>query len=86
MTIIRRDLTPRDVLVNILYCGICHSDYHHIKNDWCDSKYPMVLGHEIICTVANTGNLVTKIQLRDTVSIANMIDSCRICKMCTSGH
>jgi uncharacterized zinc-type alcohol dehydrogenase-like protein len=84
----RRDLGPSDILIDILYCGICHSDIHQAKNEWADSMpatYPMVPGHEIVGRVAAVGDAVTKFNVGDTAGIGCFIDSCRECPPCTQG-
>ena len=86
MELIRRELTPLDVLVKILYCGICHSDKHHLDNDWDDSKYPMVPGHEIIGRVLAIGSDVTTLVIGDEVAIGNLTDSCKYCLRCDQGE
>ncbi len=78
----RRDLRPHDVQVDILFCGVCHSDLHQVRNEWKDSIYPMVPGHEIIGKVVATGNAVTKFKAGDTAAVGVMIDSCRTCNNC----
>jgi uncharacterized zinc-type alcohol dehydrogenase-like protein len=78
----RRDLTSYDIHVAILYCGICHSDKHHVYNDWGDSIYPLVPGHEIIGVVEEIGTNVTEFQIGDYVAVGNMTDSCMHCKNC----
>lgn len=76
INIVRRALRANDVEVEIMYCGVCHSDYHHIKNDWNDSRYPMVPGHEIIGRIINIGNSARSFEIGDIVAIGNMTDSC----------
>jgi D-arabinose 1-dehydrogenase-like Zn-dependent alcohol dehydrogenase len=78
----RRDLTDFDVQVKILYSGMCHSDKHHVYNDWSDSNFPLVPGHEIIGKVEAIGDKVTQFNIGDAVAIGNMTDSCRICANC----
>jgi alcohol dehydrogenase (NADP+) len=78
----RRIPRPHDVLVDILYCGVCHSDLHFIRNDWGMSVYPLVPGHEIVGRVAAIGNHVTKFKEGDLVGIGCMVDSCRECDNC----
>lgn len=80
----RRDLREYDVLVDILYCGVCHSDLHQARDEWGESIYPMVPGHEIVGKVVKTGSHVKKFKSGDTAGVGVMIDSCRICKPCTS--
>jgi len=84
----RREVGPKDVLVEIAYCGICHSDIHQAKNEWPDlmpAMYPMVPGHEIIGRVAQVGDHVTKFKVGDTAGIGCFIDSCRECEPCKTG-
>ena len=78
----RRELRPNDVQVEILYCGVCHSDIHQVRNEWGDSIYPMVPGHEIAGRVKNIGRNVTKFKVGDIAAVGVMIDSCRKCKNC----
>lgn len=81
----RRDLTEYDVLVKILYCGVCHSDKHHIYNDWGDSHFPLIPGHEIIGIVEDVGIKVSKVVIGDRAAIGNMVDSCMHCAKCQKG-
>jgi len=80
----RRELKEYDVLVDILYCGVCHSDLHKVRNEWGSSMYPMVPGHEIVGKVLKTGSAVSKFKEGDLVGVGVMIDSCRQCKPCES--
>ncbi|HEX7847562.1 MAG TPA: NAD(P)-dependent alcohol dehydrogenase [Chitinophagaceae bacterium] len=80
----RRTPRPHDVLVDILYCGVCHSDLHFIRNDWGMSLYPLVPGHEIVGRVKEVGNHVKKYKAGDLVGIGCMVDSCRECDNCKS--
>uniref|UniRef100_A0A5B7CC31 Putative mannitol dehydrogenase isoform X2 n=1 Tax=Davidia involucrata TaxID=16924 RepID=A0A5B7CC31_DAVIN len=80
----RRDTGETDVRFKVLYCGICHSDLHHVKNDWGASKYPMVPGHEIVGEVTEVGSKVTKFKVGDKVGVGCMVGSCRSCTECTS--
>lgn len=82
----RRDLRPNDVAIEILYCGICHSDLHQVKNDWGFSQYPMVPGHEIVGKVIEIGPNVTKYKVGDNVAIGCMVDSCHKCDQCQKGE
>jgi uncharacterized zinc-type alcohol dehydrogenase-like protein len=82
MTISRRDVGLLDVKVDILYCGICHSDVHRATNDWNDAKYPLVPGHEIIGRVGQVGAGVKKFKTGDLVGVGCMVDSCRACLPC----
>ena len=65
----RREVLPNDVKIDILYCGVCHSDIHQVRNDWGNSKYPVVPGHEIIGRVIETGNEVSKFKEGDLVGV-----------------
>src|SRR4051812_21070799 len=74
-----------EVLIDILYCGVCHSDLHQVKNDWGNSVYPCIPGHEIIGRVIQTGSSVTKHKQGDIVGVGCMIDSCGHCHSCIEG-
>ncbi len=78
----RRDLRDNDVKIEILYCGVCHSDLHAVRNDWGGSKYPLVPGHEIVGKVMSVGSDVTKYKQGDTVAVGCMVDSCKSCDQC----
>lgn len=78
----RRDVGDNDVAIDILYCGICHSDLHQINNDWGGSQYPMVPGHEIIGRVKSVGKNVKRHAIGDLVGVGCMVDSCRHCSSC----
>ncbi len=78
----RRDVGTHDVQIEILYCGVCHSDLHQAKDEWGGSIYPMVPGHEIVGKVTSVGNGVTKFKVGDTAGVGVMVDSCRTCKNC----
>ncbi|MDB5279159.1 MAG: NAD(P)-dependent alcohol dehydrogenase [Ferruginibacter sp.] len=78
----RRDLREQDVLIEILFSGVCHSDLHQARNEWGGSMYPMVPGHEIVGKVIGVGSGVTKFTAGQTAGIGVMIDSCRECKPC----
>lgn len=78
----RRSVGTKDVQIEILYCGVCHSDLHQTKDEWGGSIYPMVPGHEIVGKVIAVGREVTKFKVGDTVGIGVMVDSCRTCKNC----
>jgi len=82
----RRQPGPRDVLIDILYCGVCHSDIHQVRDEWGGSIYPMVPGHEIIGTVVQVGSEVTKWRLGETVGVGCFVDSCRECEACQAGE
>jgi uncharacterized zinc-type alcohol dehydrogenase-like protein len=81
----RRDPRPDDVTIEILYCGVCHSDLHQARNDWGGSIYPMVPGHEIIGRVASVGTDVKRFKPGDHVGVGCMVDSCRKCSACEQG-
>jgi alcohol dehydrogenase (NADP+) len=81
----RRDPRPDDVVVEILYCGVCHSDLHQVRNDWGGSTYPLVPGHEIIGRVISVGPDVTRFRQGDSVGVGCMVDSCQHCAACESG-
>ncbi|MEP7375687.1 MAG: NAD(P)-dependent alcohol dehydrogenase [Chitinophagaceae bacterium] len=78
----RRELRPHDVLVEILFSGVCHSDLHQARDEWGESIYPMVPGHEIVGKVLKLGSHVTKFKAGDTAGVGVMVDSCRVCKPC----
>jgi len=81
----RRDPGPHDVLIEILYCGICHTDIHQVRDEWGGSKYPMVPGHEIIGRVARVGSAVKRFKSGDTAGVGCIVDSCRRCPSCKNG-
>jgi uncharacterized zinc-type alcohol dehydrogenase-like protein len=81
----RRDLLPDDVHINILYCGICHSDLHIARNEWHSTTYPVVPGHEIVGEVINVGDQVTKFKKGDLVGVGCMVNSCGKCNSCQDG-
>jgi len=81
----RRDPRPDDVSIDILYCGVCHTDIHQTRNGWGYSTYPMVPGHEIVGRVANVGGDVTDFKPGDMVGVGTMVDSCRHCASCLAG-
>jgi uncharacterized zinc-type alcohol dehydrogenase-like protein len=78
----RRALRDHDVLIDILFCGVCHSDLHQARDEWGESIYPMVPGHEIVGKVAGIGARVTKFKVGDRAAVGVMIDSCRVCDPC----
>ena len=81
----RRDLRPEDVAIDILYCGICHSDIHSARNEWGGTHYPLVPGHEIIGRVNAVGSKVSQYKTGDLVGVGCLVDSCRICQSCNEG-
>lgn len=82
----RRDLLPDDVHIDILYCGICHSDIHIARNEWGSARYPVVPGHEIVGRVRAVGTQVTRFRCGDIVGVGCLVDACRQCPSCHSGH
>jgi alcohol dehydrogenase (NADP+) len=84
-TIERRDVGPKDVLIEIKYAGICHSDIHTVRGDWGAIAYPQVVGHEIVGVVAEVGSEVTLHQVGDRVGVGCMVNSCRECENCLAG-
>lgn len=85
-TVERRDVGPHDVLIEIRYCGICHSDIHHVRGEWGPVTYPVAPGHEIAGVVAEVGPEVTRHAAGDRVGVGCMVDSCRECPPCRSGE
>ena len=81
----RRDVGPTDVHFDILYCGVCHSDLHQIKNEWFPGIFPMVPGHEIVGRVVKVGSAVTKFKPGDLAAVGCLVDSCRTCDNCKDG-
>lgn len=81
----RRDPGPHDVLIEIQYCGVCHTDIHMIHNDWGLSMYPMVPGHEIVGKVIKTGDHVKNFKAGDMAGVGCLVDSCRECDSCRQG-
>lgn len=81
----RRDLRDDDVEVDILYCGVCHSDIHQSRNEWGNSTFPIVPGHEIVGKVLRVGVAVASFQKGDVVGVGVMVDSCRHCSACDEG-
>lgn len=84
-TLERRTPKPHDVQIDILYCGVCHSDLHTVRNEWGGTIYPAVPGHEIVGRVSAVGNHVTKFKVGDLAGVGCMVDSCRECDNCKEG-
>lgn len=83
----RREPGPRELLIDIAYCGVCHSDIHQVRNEWGGgSLYPMVPGHEIVGTVAQVGKEARKFKVGDIVGVGCFVDSCRKCAQCEAGE
>ena len=82
----RRDPGPHDVVVEIEFCGICHSDIHQVRGEWGNSKYPMVPGHEIVGKVSAVGSEVKRFKAGDAAAVGVIVDSCRECENCKAGE
>lgn len=78
----RRDPGPNDVVIEIAYCGVCHSDIHQVRDEWGNAIYPMVPGHEIVGRVAKAGSAVKKFKEGDLAGVGVMVDTCRVCEAC----
>ena len=85
MAITRREPGPRDVAIDIAFCGVCHSDLHTVRSEWGGTLYPCVPGHEIVGHVRAVGAEVTGFQVGDTVGVGCLVDSCRTCPSCAEG-
>jgi uncharacterized zinc-type alcohol dehydrogenase-like protein len=81
----RREVGRNDVLIDIQYCGICHSDLHQVRDEWGGSKFPMVPGHEIVGTVERRGSSVQRFKIGERVGVGCFVDSCRRCPQCKKG-
>jgi uncharacterized zinc-type alcohol dehydrogenase-like protein len=86
MTIERRDPGPHDVEIEIRYCGICHSDVHKVNDDWGNTQFPVVPGHEIVGRVVSQGASASRFREGDLVGVGCIVDSCRMCPECRAGH
>ncbi|MBC3784793.1 NAD(P)-dependent alcohol dehydrogenase [Spirosoma utsteinense] len=78
----RREVGPHDVAIDILYCGVCHSDVHQVRDEWGGSMFPMVPGHEIVGRVTQVGDQVTSFKAGDLAGVGCMVDSCQKCSSC----
>ena len=78
----RRSVTAKDVEIDILFCGVCHSDLHFARNDWGMTQYPVVPGHEIVGKVTQVGPGASKYKVGDLVAVGCLVDSCRTCSNC----
>jgi uncharacterized zinc-type alcohol dehydrogenase-like protein len=81
----RREPRANEVLIDILYCGVCHSDVHQARDEWGGTIFPMVPGHEIVGRIAQVGEGTTKYRVGDTVGVGCFVDSCRQCPQCRAG-
>ena len=86
LSIQRSALSPSDVQLEILYCGICHSDLHAVRNDWGGTTYPIVPGHEIVGKITAIGKDVSRFKLGDLAGMGCIVDSCRVCNHCHEGN
>jgi uncharacterized zinc-type alcohol dehydrogenase-like protein len=82
----RREVGPDDVLIEILFCGICHSDVHQARDEWGGATFPMVPGHEIVGRVTRVGEHVTRVKVGDLAGVGCMVDACRTCGPCREDH
>lgn len=85
LSITRREPLPTDVAIDILYCGVCHSDLHFARNEWGMTVYPCVPGHEILGRVVKVGSSVKKFKVGDLAAVGCLVDSCRTCSSCKQG-
>src|SRR6202162_4738233 len=88
-TLQRRSPRPQDVHIEILYCGVCHSDLHQVPNEWqmvMPTVYPCVPGHEIVGRIVKVGSAVQKFKEGDIAAVGCMVDSCRTCASCLAGE
>ena len=81
----RREVGPHDVLIDIQFCGVCHSDLHQIRDEWGGSIFPMVPGHEIVGRITQVGDQVKNFRVGDLAGVGCMVDSCRTCSSCQEG-
>jgi uncharacterized zinc-type alcohol dehydrogenase-like protein len=82
----RDDPRQNEIEIEVMFCGVCHSDIHQAKNEWGNTVYPCMPGHEVVGRVKSVGSAVTKHQVGDIVGVGCMIDSCRQCEPCTAGE
>ena len=81
----RREPGPKDVQIEILYCGVCHSDLHTARNEWTNTIYPVVPGHEIVGRVSKVGSQVKKFKAGDAAGVGCLVYSCGHCENCKDG-
>jgi uncharacterized zinc-type alcohol dehydrogenase-like protein len=84
-SLVRREVRSHDIKIEILYCGVCHSDLHQAHNDWKNSIYPMVPGHEIVGRIVEVGGQTTKFKVGELAGVGCFVDSCRECPHCRQG-
>ena len=82
----RREVGAKDILIEILYCGVCHSDIHQARGEWGNSIFPMVPGHEVVGKVVQVGSKVTNYKVGDIAGVGCFVDSCRTCPSCSTGE
>ncbi|EQD61403.1 Alcohol dehydrogenase zinc-binding domain protein, partial [mine drainage metagenome] len=82
----RREPGAHEVLIDIRYCGVCHSDIHQVRDEWGGSVFPMVPGHEIVGVVSRVGSAISKWKIGDVVGVGCFVDSCRHCEACKEGE
>ena len=82
----RRDVGPDDVQIEILFCGVCHSDVHQVRNEWGGSIYPMVPGHEIVGRITHIGGNVKNFKVGELAGVGCFVDSCRVCPSCLANE
>ena len=82
LNINRREVSAKDIEIEILYCGVCHSDLHTARNDWGGTLYPAVPGHEIVGRITKVGSEVTKLKVGDLAGVGCLVDSCSTCESC----
>ncbi len=82
----RRELKANDIMIEILFCGVCHSDIHQVRSEWGPSKYPMVPGHEIVGRIVKVGDAVKKFTVGELAGVGCMVDSCQECSNCKRGY
>lgn len=85
MEIDRDDPRPNEVVIEVLYAGVCHSDIHQVKNEWANTVYPCIPGHEVVGRIKSVGAKATRFKEGDMVGVGCMIDSCRTCEPCKDG-
>ena len=81
----RREVGPNDVRIDVLFCGVCHSDLHMARNEWGGTNYPVVPGHEVVGRVVEVGSDVSKFKVGELAGVGCMVDSCRVCDACKEG-